>query len=136
MSDRGASADTLAAMLAKADEKLLAAQRDLKDGLPGEAASRAYYAVFHAASAVLAAKGMAYTSHSQVIGAFNREMVKTGAFPPATSRTIQRLFEDRQTADYDWRVHVDKDVAREDVNDAVGFVGQCRQYLALDRQRG
>jgi len=40
-----ASAESLRAIMAKADEKLMAAKRELESGFPGEASSRAYYAV-------------------------------------------------------------------------------------------
>jgi uncharacterized protein (UPF0332 family) len=129
MSGEKAEPAVLKAMMDKADEKLHAAQRELKDGFYGESASRAYYAVFHAVCAVLAGKGMAFSSHSQAIGAFNRELVKTGIFPGDTARKIQRLFEDRQTADYDWSIHVDAATADEDVRDAAWLVNACREYL-------
>ena len=112
-------------------KKLNAAKRDLKDGFYGKAASRAYYAVFHAVCAVLAGQGLSFSSHSQAIGAFNRELVKTGVFPSDTARKIQRLFEDRRTADYDWSIHVDEATANEDVRDAAWLVDACREHLGL-----
>jgi uncharacterized protein (UPF0332 family) len=123
----------LKAMLEKADEKLQAAQRELMAGFHGESASRAYYAVFHAVCAVLAGRGLSFSSHSQAIGAFNRELVKTGIFPADTARKIQRLFEDRQTADYDWSIHVDEATAIEDVRDAEWLVNACRDHLGQTR---
>jgi uncharacterized protein (UPF0332 family) len=131
MTDYHPSADVLRAMLAKADEKLSAAREELKAGLSGDAASRAYYAAFHALSSVLASRGLTFSTHSQVIGVFNREFVKTGLFPADTARKIQRLFEDRQTADYDWRITVDESTAREDVANAEWLVGACRAYLGI-----
>ena len=116
-------------MLARADEKLRAARVDLDAGLPGDASSRAYYAAYHAITAVLAHAGKSFSSHAQALGAFNREFVKPGAFPPDTFRKIQRLFEDRQTADYDWNVSLDRETALEDVTAADWLVGACREYL-------
>ena len=101
------SRDTLHAMMAKANEKLAAANRELSGGFYGEAASRAYYAVFHALSAVLATQGLSFSSHSQTLGGFNKHFVKTEIFPIGTTRKLQRLFEDRQIADYDWTHTVD-----------------------------
>jgi uncharacterized protein (UPF0332 family) len=72
---------------------------------------------------------LSFSSHSQAIGAFNREFVKTGVFPGDTARKIQRLFEDRQTADYDWSIHVDEATASEDVRDAEWLVKACREYI-------
>lgn len=129
MSERKAEPAVLKAMMEKAEEKLHAAQREFKEGFYGEAASRAYYAVFHAICAVLAERGLSFSSHSQAIGAFNREFIRPGVFPADTARKIQRLFEDRQTADYDWSIHVDEVTASEDVRDADWLVNACREYL-------
>ena len=120
----------LDAMLAKADERLSTARRDLSASAFGDAAARAYYAVFHAISASLATRGLTFSSHSQTIGAFNREFVKTGVFPPDTSRKLQRRFEDRQTADYDWHHHIEEAAAGVAVSDAESIVSRCRQQVA------
>ena len=130
MSEFHATADVLLAMQSKAEEMLSSAQRDIKIGAFGDAASRAYYAAFHAVSAVLASQGMTFSSHTQTLGAFNREFVKTQMFPRETSKKLQRLFEDRQTADYDWRRHVDESTGTEDVADAEWLVNACLDYLA------
>lgn len=124
-----ASADTLRAILAKANEKLAAAERELAAGFAGEAASRAYYAVFHAIAAVLATRGLSFSSHAQIIGAFNREFVKTGRFPSESTRHLQRLFQDRQTADYDCISVVDVETATRDVADAKTLVAACVEEI-------
>lgn len=129
MSNETAQPSVLNAMLEKASEKLAAAQAAIRDGFFGEAASCSYYATFHATSAVLAHKGFSFSSHAQVMGAFNREFVKTGVFPPDTSRRIQRLFEDRATADYDWKIRVNEITALADVTDAEWMVKMCHDHL-------
>ena len=120
---------TLRAMLGKAEAKLAAAAKDLQDGFYDEAASRAYYATFHAVSAVLAQRGLTFSSHAQVLGAFNRELVKPGLFPPDAFRRIQRLFEDRQIGDYEWNRTVDQETAEQDLADARWLVKTCREYI-------
>jgi len=92
-------------------------------------ASRAYYAVFHAISAVLAEQGLSFSSHAQTLGAFNREFVKTGIFPPHSYRILQRLFEDRQLGDYDWSRDLDKETAENDVRDAESLISICIKHL-------
>lgn len=130
MSKQRPSPSSLVAMMAKANEKLMAARRDLNDGYHGEAASRSYYAVFHALSAVLATEGLTFSSHSQTLGGFNKHFVKTGVFPKNTTRKLQQLFEDRQIADYDWITTVDEETARDDVQAAEEIVKACADYLA------
>jgi len=92
--------EVLTAMLAKAEEKLAIAQNNLDAGFFDDASSRAYYAAFHAVSAVLAQHGMTYSSHHQVLGAFNRDFVNTGLFSPNAHKNLERLFLDRQIGDY------------------------------------
>jgi uncharacterized protein (UPF0332 family) len=70
-----ASPDVLTAMLAKADGKLKVARKNMEDGFLGDVSSRSYYAAFHAISAVLASKGLTFSSHAQAIGAFNKEFI-------------------------------------------------------------
>lgn len=133
MNDAALSRETLNAIMAKANEKLSAAQRELSGGFYGEAASRAYYAVFHALSAVLATRGLSFSSHSQTIGGFNKHFVKTAVFPLDTTRKLQRLFEDRQVADYDWIHTVNAETAEEDVSAAADIVAACEAYIATSR---
>ena len=49
-----ARAESLRAIMAKADEKLACAAIAMAAGFHGDAVSRAYYATFHAATAALA----------------------------------------------------------------------------------
>lgn len=100
-------AEMLRAILAKADGKLTRAEKTLADGDAGDAASRAYYAAFHAITAVLATRNLSFSSHKQTIGAFNREFVISGVFTADLSRHLRRLFQDRQIADYEWDRSVD-----------------------------
>jgi len=124
-----ATPEVLKAMLEKANEMLSSSKRDLEVASFGDAASRAYYAAFHAVSAVLASKGMTFSSHSQTLGAFNRDFVKTQIFSPETAKKLQRLFEDRQIADYEWRRHVDEETGVEDVANAEWLVNACAKHL-------
>ncbi len=89
------------ALLTAAQSKLKAAELLLNAGMNGDAVSRAYYAVFHAISALHLASGNSYSSHAQLIGRFNKDFVRTGTFPPALSRAVTRLFEDPQLGHYD-----------------------------------
>ncbi|MFC1783320.1 HEPN domain-containing protein [Planctomycetota bacterium] len=129
MNEHRATPEALRAMLKKARDKLTTARKDIEFEFYADAASRSYYGAFHAVSAVLAEQGLSYTSHAQTLGAFNREFVKTGIFPPDTFRKLQRLFEDRQVGDYDWSVSIDKETAAKDIDEAEWLVDACIEYL-------
>lgn len=125
--------EILRLMLIKARRKLAAATRALEAGDWDDAASRAYYAAFHAASTVLRARGLSYSSHGQTVGAFNREFIAPGHFPAEFTRILARLFEDRQLGDYEIIHTVDGDTATRDVADATRFVDACADYLEKSR---
>ena len=74
--------------LAKAHENLATAQHDFDGGFYDGSVSRSYYAVFHAMTATLFSKGLHFSRHGQVIGAFNREFIKTGIFPKSFRNAI------------------------------------------------
>jgi uncharacterized protein (UPF0332 family) len=124
-----ADRETLRDMLAKADQKMVSARMSLGAGHHDDAASRAYYAAFHALSAVLAGRGLFYSSHGQTLGAFNREIVKTGMLPPEAFTKVQRLFQDRHTGDYDVSRSLDEDTGRRAVEDAAWLVAECRRLI-------
>ena len=98
-------------ILAKARSKLKTAQIDFDNARYDDSVSRSYYAVYHAISAVLLSKGLHFSSHGQTIGAFSREFVKTKTFPAAFTKMIEKLYNERQTGDYDFESHIDEDVA-------------------------
>jgi uncharacterized protein (UPF0332 family) len=126
------TADThhaISMMLKKAKEKLKTAEIEYDTERYDDSVSRAYYAVFHAISAVLLSKGLHYSSHSQTIGAFNKEFVKPGVFPKEFTRNIQKLFNDRQTGDYDFENSFEKDAANDDISAAREIINACEQYL-------
>ena len=66
------------ALINKAKDSLGAAKALVTDGYNDFAASRAYYAMFYIAEAMLLQLGLSYSKHSAVISAFGREYTKTG----------------------------------------------------------
>jgi uncharacterized protein (UPF0332 family) len=93
------------AFLAKARESLAAAEADLQAGRFNSAASRAYYAAFHAAVATLIEQGVgprgASWDHKFVISTFSGKLVRRRKLVPARFRgTLDTLFTARLFADY------------------------------------
>lgn len=121
--------DVIKLMLNKAHEKLTTAEIDFNNERFDDSISRAYYAVFHAISALLLSKGMHYSSHAQVIGSFNREFVKTKIFPKTFTRIIQRLFEERQIGDYDIESEITFKDAQKNLSDARKIINAIGEFL-------
>ena len=119
----------IAAIIAKAEDKLKTARLDFSNGQYDDAVSRAYYAVYHMLTAVLFRHGQVYSSHAQTIGAFNREFIKTGLFPKEFTRQIQGLFADRQAGDYDVVSRIDKVTAATDLTAAETICSTLTTYL-------
>ena len=87
--------------LDKARESIDAAQDLVRRGSCGFAASRAYYAMFYCAQALLLSRGLTYSSHGATIAAFGREFAKPRHLDPTLHLYIREAFDIRQVADYD-----------------------------------
>ena len=80
---------------------------------PDAAASRAYYAAFHAVSTLLAFEGHSLRKHSAVERAVHRDLVKTGRWAPEVGAAFSWLANLRYTGDYGGESHVQLPEARE-----------------------
>jgi len=83
--------EMIKAQLEKSEDKLKAAKSLLKDGFFDDAISRAYYSIFHAASAVLLSKGITVESHSALKTIFGLRFIKSGKIERKFGRILSRL---------------------------------------------
>ena len=120
----------LSALFKNALEKLETARILYENARYDDAVSRTYYAVFHAMTAALLSKDLSYSSHGQVIGAFNREFIKTGIFPKKYSSIIQALFDDRQVGDYGILVKISKSTAHDHIDKTEKLLEAIRVFIA------
>lgn len=75
------------------------------------AANRMYYACYYITSALLISRGLAPTTHIGVIRLLGMHFVSTGLLAPELGKFYSKLFELRQTGDYDdWVVVTEEDV--------------------------
>ena len=115
--------------LEKAKKDLAAAKATALQGFYDVSANRSYYAIFHAARAVLALTGQDFRKHSGVIAFFRKEYVKTGVFETILSDIIQDAFEIRTDCDYeDFYVATKEDVEQQ-IQNAEYFVTKVEEYL-------
>jgi uncharacterized protein (UPF0332 family) len=82
--------------LSRAKESLKAASDEASAGRLSFAVNRCYYA----ASAVLLRKGGRFAKNSGVRFAVHRDLVRTGVLSAELGRLYDRLFQERQQADY------------------------------------
>jgi uncharacterized protein (UPF0332 family) len=87
-------------LLHKAQESLSAARILLEQGFFDFAVSRAYYAMFYAAEAVLLDRGLTFSKHTGVIAAFGEHFAKTEDLPRHLHRYLLDAFDLRLVGDY------------------------------------
>lgn len=80
--------------------------------------NRAYYAIYHAISAVLATEGVAFKRHKDVLGYFNKSYVATEIFPKELGRKIVKAEEIRHVSDYDTFYIASKEVTMQQIETA------------------
>lgn len=117
------------AELTIARETLQEAEHLLTQGLPRGAGSRAYYAMFHAAVAMVLAEGEKYERHGQTIGAFGRLFVRTGRVRAKFNSYLKAGFKSREIADYGPLVAISMERATEMAQEAREFVAMAEEYL-------
>ena len=91
---------------------------------------RAYYAMFHAATAALLAKDIERTSHHAIISAFGEFIVKPGLVDEKFHRYIIGAFTLRNDCDYLAPFEADKSQAATTLQRAKEFVDACRKIAA------
>jgi uncharacterized protein (UPF0332 family)/predicted nucleotidyltransferase len=127
--EAGSEAD-LELVMQHARRSLLTA-RELVESDHYAAANRAYYAMFHAATALLLSEGLAFSRHRGVIGAFNARYVKTKKLPAALGSALDGAFRMRNAADYSYREPVAPADVKRVVAEAGEFVAASEALLGL-----
>jgi len=94
-----------------------------------DAASKAYYVIFHTAQALLLSVGKSYSSHRATAAAFAEVFVKTCEFPKEYHRRLTRAFDFRMGADYKFGFEVPGDKAVELYKWAEEFLAAAEEYL-------
>jgi uncharacterized protein (UPF0332 family) len=113
----------------RAGEALGAAHALLREQFYEDSTSRSYYAMFHAASALLLIRGLGASKHKGVLSLFDRYFVKPGLVSKEMSTWIHEAFEARREADYA-EVTVDPQAtARAVLQRADDFVRDLRPVL-------
>lgn len=115
--------------LEKAERKLEVAEKLLKSDDYEDAVSRAYYAVFHAAQALLLTEGEKAETHKGVVTLFGLLFVKTGRFKKNLGKYLANLKDDRESGDYEIFSYIDKDTAENAIEEAKEFIAESKRYL-------
>ena len=119
----------IGALLHKARRSLQAAKLLSEQGYTDFAASRAYYAMFYAAEALLLDRGLSFSSHAAVIAAFGREIAKAGIMNPRFHRYLIDAQDLRNLGDYGLGPALAPEQAEELLNWAAEFLAEAERLL-------
>jgi uncharacterized protein (UPF0332 family) len=116
-------------LLQKARESLRAADVLLEREFFDFAVSRAYYAMFYAAEAVLLHRGLTFSKHTGVIAAFGQHFAKTGDLPRHLHRYLLDAFDLRQVSDYSAPGLIGEERAKRVIKWAEEFIETISTFL-------
>lgn len=115
--------------LEKAKKDLEDAKKTLELEMYDTSANRSYYAIFHAARAILALDGQDFKKHSGVISKFQQDYIKTEIFDKTMSNIIKSAFDMRTESDYEDFYVISKDDVKTQVSEAGQFVTTMEVYI-------
>jgi uncharacterized protein (UPF0332 family) len=116
--------------LEKAQENILSAEILHDKALYDIAASRAYYALFYTAQALLTTRGLSFSKHSAVIAAYGKEFAKTGALDTKFHHWLVDAQDARTIGDYSALIRIPEHKTQEMIAWAKEFLEAARQYIA------
>jgi len=97
------------------------------------AAGRAYYALFYVAEALLNEKGLQFSKHGDVIGAYGKEFAKTKLLDPKFHRWLRKGFDTRLIGDYHVDTKIERNFVADMINQAREFLETAQDYLKKSR---
>lgn len=116
-------------LLDKALDAIEAAEGLMDMGKAEFSAGRAYYAMFYTAEALLSEKGLEFSQHGQVIGAYGLHFAKTKELDPKYHRWLVDGFDTRISGDYGVDTGIDNDIVADMINQARDFLIVARKYM-------
>jgi len=119
----------IAANLERAEQSIQAAKDLATKGYHDFAASRAYYAAFYGATALLLKEGLDFSKHSDVIALIHQRFVRTGKLSKEQGKDLNWLFEIRNIGDYGGIAHVSCAQAEQAIQAAESFLSAVKSLL-------
>jgi len=108
-------------------QRAVASAQKLLDSDGDSAASRAYFAAFHALSALFALRGQSFSKHTALRAALHRELVRTELWPHELGSAYDFLLDVRETGDYGGLTEVTPETARMAVEKAVAILAAVQR---------
>lgn len=115
--------------LQKAKDDLVVAKSNLEIKKFAQSINRSYYAMFHAARALLALDKLDSKKHSGIISFFNLHYIKTKYIEQHYLEMLNTAFRLRNSADYDDFYIASSDEAYTQYENAEKFINRMESYL-------
>lgn len=116
-------------LLERADEALAVTKTLFNNEYFGDSVSKAYYAMFYAASALLIQNNIVCHKHSAIISAIGRYFVKGGKLKTKFHQMLIAAFEDREMADYNVAWNATADEAKKRYLSASAFIEAIKKII-------
>jgi len=107
--------------------RTLASARQLVETDGDSAASRAYYAAFHALTALFALRGKSFSRHTALRAALHRDLIRDGDWASELGQAFDFLIELRETGDYGGLTQVPADGASKAVHKAQEIIAAVKR---------
>lgn len=126
------SQQIIAYWLEKAQQDIAAARDNVSEERFSNAVSDAYFACFHALTALLIQQGKTCKTHKEVRSTLHRDYIKTGKLESQWGKHYDWLFKSRHQADYSPLVHFDAEKVDEVVEKSAAFVKYIKELLETE----
>lgn len=117
--------------VSRSQKSLKSAKKLFEERLLEDAISPSYYAVLHAAKAVLLSENVTVTSHDAVKRLFGMHMIKTGKIETKYSKILSEEQDERYLADYDVAFSPEQERVEKRIIDAEDFQNAMIRYLKI-----
>ncbi len=116
-------------LITRSEESVVVAEKLLQDGYFSHAASKAYYAMFYAAQALLKSENINVSKHSAVESMFGHHFSKPGKLDSKFHRMLIEANRVRNLADYAIDDEIIGSVSQQRVWDCKEFVLKIKSLL-------
>ncbi len=118
-------------LLKKSDEFLKDSAVLLQNNGFSSTVSRCYYAMFHAAQAMLLTENIVAHTHKGVVLKFSNIFVKTGHFDLNLGKSFAKIQDKREQSDYEIGFRATYQQAEDIYITAVAFVNEVKKELGI-----
>jgi uncharacterized protein (UPF0332 family) len=113
----------------EAETKLKAARILFKEGMLGDAISRAYYSMHYSARALLSTKNLFPRTHKGVIAQLGVEFVRKGIIEEYYLKAMSTAIESRERADYGMGYRFTKEEVDSIIKDTERFLQRIQKAI-------